>query len=181
MRRGLLVGVLALAVGLPAAGAAAGQCQWGGVDLEGRPIPADSWLCSDRVVHGTPPTPAPTATPTPTPLPSPTPTPTATPTATPSLAATRVACREAIAMVQDFAVDRGGLIRLAVANGLAAARSAGARIEVDGWSASGPPPPCQVQFNYRENGQTVRLRWLVDPITGDVTALDPLTARMSGF
>src|SRR5437870_468309 len=95
MRRGLLVGVLALAVGLPAAGAAAGQCQWGGGALEGRPIPADSWLCSDRVVHGTPPTPAPTAVPTATPLPSPTPTPTATPTPTPSLAETRVACREA--------------------------------------------------------------------------------------
>src|SRR5439155_13294347 len=82
MRRGLLIGVLALAVGLPTAGAAAGQCQWGGVDLEGRPIPADSWLCSDRVVHGTPPTPAPTATITPTPVPSPTPLPSTTPTPT---------------------------------------------------------------------------------------------------
>src|SRR3954471_22315408 len=85
MRRGLLIGVLALAAGLPAVGTAAGQCEWGGVDLEGRPITAASWLCSDRVVHGPPPTPAPTATPTSTPLPSPTPTPTATPTLTPSL------------------------------------------------------------------------------------------------
>jgi hypothetical protein len=174
-----------LALGMVLPGAAAEQCQWGGVDLEGRPIPADSWLCTDRVVHGVPSTPVPTATNTPTPLPTATPTitstPTVTPTATPTPVVRREACREAVELVQAFPTSRGVPLRDAVVDSLAAARASGARIEVDGWSASGPPPPCQVQLNYRDAGQTVRLRWELDPDTGEVRPLDPRTAQASGL
>jgi len=183
-KRGLLITLLGLALYLAVPAAGAAQCEWNGVDLAGRPVPADSWLCGDRVVHGSTPTPVPTATATPSPTATATPTtapaPVASATVTPTLVPVREACRDAVARVQDFPAAAGGSLREAASAAVAAARAGGGRVEVDGWSASGPPPPCQVQFNYRVDGQSVRLRWEVDPTTGDVTPLDPRTAQASG-
>jgi hypothetical protein len=99
----------------------------------------------------------------------------------PTVVPVREACRDAVERVQAFPTARGGSLREAVNATVAVARAGGAHIEVDGWSASGPPPPCQVQFNYRADGQSVRLRWELDPTTGEVTPLDSRTAQVSGF
>ena len=95
---------------------------------------------------------------------------------TPTVVPVREACRDAVERVQAFPTARGGSLREAVNAAVAAARAGGARIEVDGWAASGPPPPCQVQFNYRADGQSVRLRWELDPTTGEVTPLEMTNA-----